>query len=160
MGSGKTKLGKKLAKQLTYSFYDIDAEIESQFQMSISEFFQAYGEDEFRKQETEILNAIVLKDDNAIISVGGGLPCFNNNLQTINKYGVSIYLKRTIKELYNRLRETPGDRPLLKGKKDEELLDFITTTLMDREKFYKQSSYIVERENQNEKDIIKLLNLS
>ena len=89
MGSGKTTLGKKLAKKLGFEFLDTDDFIEDSTNKSIPEIFNELGEDGFRKLEYDVLNALDV--NNCVISVGGGMPCFYNNIDTLNSIGVTCY---------------------------------------------------------------------
>ncbi|RFC53199.1 shikimate kinase [Brumimicrobium aurantiacum] len=159
MGVGKTTLGKKIAKKLEYTFVDIDQKIESKFKISINEFFNKYGETTFRKEETKMLESIISEENNAIISVGGGLPCFNGNMELMNKSGVTCYLKRPPKELYHRLVNGKGNRPLLKELNDEELLLFIENKLNEREMYYNQARFVFLRDRQSVENLVEELNL-
>src|SRR5690606_16204231 len=94
MGAGKTTLGKKIAHRSGLPFLDIDQEIENHFQLSINAIFEKYGEPFFRKEESKMLIQIINKYPKAIISVGGGLPCFNKNMELMNNAGITCYLQR------------------------------------------------------------------
>jgi shikimate kinase len=84
MGSGKTTLGKQLAKKLNLQFVDMDLFIENRYHKSISEIFKEKGEDGFREIERRTLQEIA-GFENVIISTGGGLPCFFDNMDLMNK---------------------------------------------------------------------------
>lgn len=157
MGVGKTKLGRKLAKHLDVEFYDIDEIIEHDMDKSINQIFDELGENEFRRFETETLKTIIDYDENCVVSVGGGLPCFNDNMTLMNESGTTLYLHRPNKELFKRLKQNKANRPLIKDLNDEELLKFIEETVSQREEFYNQALVKVERENQNIKEIASLL---
>src|ERR1700754_430299 len=73
MGSGKTTLGRKLAAKMGYDFIDLDHKLEQKVELSIAEYFTLFGEDSFRKLESEVLKK-TLYPENAIVSTGGGLP--------------------------------------------------------------------------------------
>ncbi|HIF14924.1 MAG TPA: shikimate kinase, partial [Bacteroidetes bacterium] len=90
MGSGKTTIGKQLAKKLNYNFIDLDQYIEKALNTSVSSIFSDKGEPYFRDIETSYLKkALELK--NSVISLGGGTPCFNNNMDIINVHSKSIF---------------------------------------------------------------------
>ncbi len=145
MGSGKSTIGKKLAESLNYSFYDTDKQIELSFQQSISTIFYKYGERKFRIYEREILYSLNCKQ--CIIATGGGLPCHYNNLEFIQKYGISIYLTVNISELYNRLKKEREQRPLINNLSDNQLLEFIKKEVHKREILcYSKAHYIINAE--------------
>ncbi|MFA5574124.1 MAG: shikimate kinase [Brumimicrobium sp.] len=160
MGTGKTTLGKKLAKELDFNFIDLDSKIEGKYGISIDEFFQQHGEDEFRKVESFILKEIILEEDYCVISVGGGTPCFNKNMELMNQYGTTIYLQRPNKELFNRLKNSKKTRPLIKEFRDSdvELKNYIETTIKEREPFYNMAQIILDRNHQEVKIIKQILN--
>lgn len=155
MGCGKTTLGKKLAKKLQFNFIDIDSEIEKKENRTISEIFASDGEDEFRKIETELL--VKCSFENTVVSTGGGLPCFNDNLRFMNERGVSIFLQRPAKELFHRLKNSKTTRPLLHNLQDDEMLEYIERMLVERNKFYQQAMIICDRNAQNPKEIIEAI---
>jgi len=158
MGVGKTSKGRKLAKRLGIRFADMDIVIEEQEGMSVQEIFNAKGEDWFRKKETEVLHQLGGVKEDIVISTGGGVPCFNNNMDFINSTGLSVYLKMNPEALISRLTgNSKPTRPLLLGKTPDELKEFISSKLMERELFYLQSKLIVEAENLKTKDLISLI---
>lgn len=143
MGCGKTTHGKKLAKLLSCQFVDLDKEIETHYQKTIAQLFQVVGEQQFREIETEALKKITQKEENTIVSLGGGTPCFNDNLSILKENGLLIYIEMDAKSLYNRLKNAAKKRPLLKGKTDDELLQYISDLLSVREKYYHQAHVTV-----------------
>lgn len=147
MGSGKTTLGKKLASKLNISFVDLDEAIAEQEKMSISQLFETKGEDYFRKIEHQKLKEILSKNNKIVLSTGGGTPCFYENMQLINHYGISFYLKYTPAFLHSRLINAKAKRPLIQQLTSEELLGFIEQKLVERQPFYEQSNYILEEIN-------------
>ena len=156
MGCGKTTLGKKLAKHLNFNYIDLDRFIENKTVKSINVIFDEKGEQYFRDLEKESLNEIY-KMDNLVITTGGGTPCFYDNMQTILEKGVCIYLKMKAEDLAERLSKEKNNRPLIKNKSAKELKDFIGLTLLERERFYKQASFIVDAKNITAKEIINLI---
>jgi len=159
MASGKTTLGKKLANKLNIPFIDVDAKIEELEGCSISEIFLHKGEKGFRLLETDFLKTYSFTDS-FVLSTGGGMPCFNDNMKLLNTLGTTFYLKRPVKELVNRLVSAKEKRPLVEGKSIEELESFINETLLLRSPFYESSQYILNRENQTVEEIIDCLNSS
>lgn len=153
MASGKSTLGKKLANKLEFDFIDTDDLIEKSEQISINEIFETKGEDYFRLLEKKLIEK--LPNENTVIAVGGGLPCYSDNMKSLNSKGCTVYLKRPAKELFNRLLNAKNKRPLVKNLSEDELLLFIEKKLKGREVFYEQSQIILERNEQTVKDIVK-----
>ncbi len=159
MGAGKSTLGKKLANKIGYQFIDIDQEIEKKFEMSILSFFKLYGESIFREEETRMVNKIIDEDRNAVIATGGGLPVFNNNMALLNRSGITCYLHRPVKELYQRLSKNREKRPLIKDLDDDRLLEFIEAGLTKRETYYNLSQHKLSRDQQTVEQIINILEI-
>ena len=156
MGVGKTTIAKKLAKKLNYDWIDTDQRIADIEGVSITELFASKGENYFREVEKELLFSIRDKS-NLVIATGGGLPCFNDSMTLMNEVGITIYLERSPKELFQRLRNATKDRPLLQQKNDEELLHYIENTLGVRTATYNQAQIIADRFNQTPEKLISLL---
>jgi len=143
MGSGKTTLGRELAGVMQMDFKDLDEEIEKNEGTTISELFQSKGEEYFRSKESFYMRSLE-QTNNVIIATGGGTPCFYDNMQWMNDHGLTVYLNLPPEILFQRLRPQVDHRPLLKGKTDEELLQFIRERLKERSSYYGQSEIIVE----------------
>ena len=142
MGSGKTTIGKLLADKMGYDFVDMDKLIEQKLFKSVSQIFAEQGEDAFRILEQECLHEVA-EFNNTIISTGGGVPCFFDNMEFMNSHGLTIYLKLTPKELANRLENSRANiRPLLAERKGDELIQYISDGLAAREPFYDQAAFI------------------
>ena len=143
MGCGKTTLGHKLASRLNYPFMDLDHILEAQAGMTIAEYFSKFGEDAFRKLESEILKKTNYPE-HAVVSTGGGLPCFFDNMQWMNAHGKTIYIKLSPKTLAARLENEKAERPVLNGQHGEALVTFIADKLTEREKFYNKAAVIAD----------------
>ena len=117
MGSGKTTLGRALAKELGLTFIDLDNYIELRRCKSINRRFEESGEDGFRTIERNLLHE-VCEFENVVISAGGGTPCFFDNIDYMNAQGTTIYLQVSNERLLERLRIAKSRRPLLKDKND------------------------------------------
>lgn len=144
MGSGKTSLGKKLAKRLNLQFFDTDKYIEQMEGMTIETIFKEHGEEVFRMKEKMVIDEL-MNSDNLLLSTGGGLPCYNNLMAQLNELGTTIYLKRPAKELANRIINSKKKRPITDGKSFDELVTFIDEMLKKRNAFYEQANLIVDR---------------
>ena len=137
MSSGKTTLGKKLARLLNYRFIDLDKLIEKDQGMDIPSIFKNYGEAHFREIERKVLLE-VQPQKGMVIASGGGAPCFFDNMKVINEMGVSVYLDVPAAELARRI-ESHGkdDRPILSGAAS--ILDTLQAKISEREPFYSQA---------------------
>ncbi len=143
MGSGKTTVGKALSKETGLMFYDLDWYIENRMRKSISQIFAEKGEAGFRKIEYNMLHEVAEFED-VIISCGGGTPCFFDNMDYLNRQGDVVYLKATPDTLYSHLLLAKVERPLLKDKSSEELIDYITHHLQERAPFYEKARYTLD----------------
>jgi shikimate kinase len=143
MGCGKTTWGRKLAAKLDYEFIDLDHALEAKAGMSIAEYFSSFGEDAFRQLESDVLKQTEYPE-NVVVSTGGGLPCFFDHMSWMNNNGQSLYIKLSPKTLADRLENSKTIRPVLQGKKGDELVEFITSKLAEREGYYLQASYIID----------------
>jgi len=143
MGSGKSTFGPKLSQALGYAFVDMDAYIEEQSGKTIPQIFAEDGESHFRTLETEAIHRLALQPD-CVIATGGGAPCFNGNMGLMNELGLTVYLALSPEKIAQRLVLDPTERPVLEGKKGEDLLAHITAKLQEREPFYKQAQHIVD----------------
>ena len=138
MGSGKTTVGRQLAKKSGRKFLDLDQFIEEQEGKSITEIFESIGEKGFRELETQAIQKLE-SNANLVISTGGGLPCFNDNMSRLNDLGFTIFLDVPIKMIASRLAEATAKRPLLADKSASEILDFISLKMQERRPFYQQA---------------------
>lgn len=143
MGCGKTTLGRKLANRLGYDFMDLDHVLEAQEGITIAEYFARFGEDAFRELESGVLKQTKYPE-NAIVSTGGGLPCFFNNMDWMNAHGKTIYIKLSPKTLATRLENEKEERPLLRQHHGDALVAFIADKLTEREPFYSQAAIIAD----------------
>ncbi|MFD1162411.1 MULTISPECIES: shikimate kinase [Hwangdonia] len=160
MASGKSTFGRILAKKLSYDFIDLDDYIEERENTTISDIFKLKGEIYFRKKETQYLTDILQTKKKLILSLGGGTPCYGNNMETVlnSKDVVSIYLKATIPTLVNRLKNEKAKRPLIAHIETDDLLaEFIGKHLFERAPFYGQADKIISTDNKTEKEIIEAI---
>lgn len=141
MGSGKSTIGKLLAKQLKINFLDLDTYIEKAEGKTIDQLFSDKGELYFRKKEFFYLNEILNSDSQFLLSTGGGTPCYGNNMEAITKAtDNNVYLKVSLNELVNRLSGEKSHRPLIASIKDENLQEFIGKHLFERSYYYNQAA--------------------
>ncbi|QXP79399.1 MULTISPECIES: shikimate kinase [Winogradskyella] len=157
MGSGKSTLGKELARSLSYSFLDLDDYIAEKETASISEIFKSKGEIYFRKKETEYLIEVINSSENIVLALGGGTPCYSNNMPLlINNTNVkSFYLKLSIPLLVDRLFTEKEKRPLISHlTSKEDLTEFIGKHLFERSQYYSQSQYMINTDRKTQLEIL------
>ncbi|QDO94156.1 shikimate kinase [Formosa sediminum] len=160
MGSGKSTLGKTLAKTLEYPFIDLDDYIEAQEEVTIPELFKTHGEVYFRKQEHIYLKALLTEQKNVVLALGGGTPCYANNMELIKQHAnaKSFYFKAGIQELTQRLKHDKNNRPLLsRFNTDDELVEFIGKHLFERTVYYNQADVIISVDQTTETEVIAQL---
>lgn len=163
MGAGKTTLGKALARHLRVAFIDLDWYIEERFHKTVGELFAERGEAGFRELERNMLHEAGEFED-VVISTGGGAPCFFDNIDYMNRTGQTVFLDVRPGVLFRRLRVAKQQRPILQGKKDDELLAFIEEALARRAPFYTQARYRfcadeLEDRDQIEASVVRLREL-
>ena len=140
MGAGKTTIGKALAKELGIMFYDLDWYIESRMRRTVAQIFSDKGEEGFREIERNMLHEVAEFED-VVISCGGGTPCFYDNMDYMNAQGDTIYLQASPDVLAGHLRMGKVVRPLIAGKSDEELRQYIIESLKQREPYYTKAHH-------------------
>ena len=149
MASGKSVVGKKLSKRMGLNFFDTDEQIEQKAGVTISWIFDVEGEEKFRDRESEILSTII-KEDNCIISTGGGIVLREENRALLKK-GTGIYLKTSIQSQLERTMNDK-DRPLLQNiDNKEEVLREIAKL---RNPIYESCSEITIEETNSPNDAV------
>ena len=151
-GSGKSRMAKFISSVTDLTYKDLDDEIERTEGKSIKEIFKNHGETYFRNKETKILKNIIEKDKNLIIATGGGTPCFNHNIDLINKNGLSIFLNTSLDVIVERISRK-NKRPLFKNKDVEET---VKKMFQERIKFYSKSRHHVTKNNRDK--ILSIIN--
>ena len=144
MASGKSAVGKLLAKESSLDFIDLDAYIEGKEKKSIPTIFKENGEIYFRLKEAECLSELLNSKNSFVLSVGGGTPCYGINMELINTLTQSVFLKASINTLCERLKNGKASRPLVAKISDEKLPEFIGKYLFERTPFYAQSQNSVQ----------------
>ena len=147
-----------LAKKLDFDFLDLDAYIQARENMDVPTIFLKKGEIYFRKKETEFLKEIINSVDHTIVALGGGTPCYGNNMELLksSKNSQSFYLKVSIAELSKRLSNEKDTRPLVSHlKSEEEMVEFVGKHLFERQFFYNQSNYVINTEGKSVDQIVE-----
>ena len=157
MGSGKSFYAKGLSEHLDVPFVDLDQFIEEQQAISISEIFEKMGESAFRTLESlalqqvyeDLLSRTTEKQDKngilGIISCGGGTPCFNQNLEWMNKHGLTIWINPAEAIIWERLIKERQTRPLIANLTEDELRDFIHQKLIERKPYYEKAQSVINQ---------------
>lgn len=143
MGAGKTTLGRPLADVMHLSFIDLDNFIEARYHKTVRDIFAEVGEEGFRQIERRSLMEVAEYED-VVIALGGGTPCFFDNMDVVNAAGISVYLKPSEEVLLRRLIIGKRKRPLLADKTDDEILDVIRQQLAWREPYYLKAKLVFE----------------
>ncbi|MFZ6052175.1 shikimate kinase [Halocola ammonii] len=143
MGSGKSTVGKPLARELGVDFFDLDKFIRKTEGKSVEEIFEKEGETVFRGLERKALKRMMAENDNFVLATGGGTPCFYDNMKVMNDTGITVYLKMDVASLAYRLRHANEVRPLLADKNPEDLEAFVKQHLEERIEFYEDAQKIV-----------------
>ncbi len=159
MGSGKSTVGRNIARALNWKFIDLDNFIEDKEGSTITDIFNKDGENEFRVIEKKALDDVI-EYENVVVATGGGAPCYFNNMQLMKDAGLTIYLKLSSLNLFERLVNARKSRPLIATKSDSELLDYIEAKLTERDPFYKQASVIADASATGVEPYLKIIKLA
>ena len=151
MGSGKSTIGKSLAKKLSIDFLDSDQEIENFMNMKISDIFVNHGEDKFREIEENIIKKVFNANDKKVIALGGGSFENKNIRNIVMEKNISIWLKCNINLLVERLKKNKN-RPLLIGKN---IKSEIVSLNKVRKVNYEKADFHYDVSNKQKKIIIK-----
>ena len=149
MASGKSYTGKRLADLLQLPYFDLDAEIESGEKMTISDIFSHIGEAHFRSLERKYLEQIILEHPHAIVSTGGGTPCFSTNAEFMLQNGIVIFFDTNFDILVKRLQQESDFRPLVRGKSISELKEFISQKIEQRLPHYHKCHVVFEQRKED-----------
>lgn len=144
MGAGKTHWGRILSNKLNLPFSDLDELVIEREQRTINEIFEQDGEEYFRTVERDVLHCFSEENESLLLSCGGGAPCFFNNIEYMNKMGITVWINTPVEILLGRLRKGKDKRPLLKDLNDEQLKAYIVKKNADRRIYYEQASVIVD----------------
>lgn len=118
MGSGKTRVGKRLSQELGIPFVDVDKAITKKMKLTVKEIFQRFGEPFYRALETMEIKSLLEDEERKVVSLGAGLPLQEQNQKLIPELGIVVYIKGSEATLLKRLEGT--NNPLLEGENPEE----------------------------------------
>ena len=154
-GSGKTTIGKELSNLLKRPFIDTDELLEEVIGSSVLAYFKAYGEQEFRKLENQLLETLN-PDDGAVIATGGGMPCYGESMDGLLKLGTVIYLSVSIDEISARILKDVAKRPLYRDMSLQAVKQKTKALLEQRESDYLKADRILDANPDAEK-VLKVL---
>ncbi|MDR1338709.1 MAG: shikimate kinase [Prevotellaceae bacterium] len=154
-GSGKSSVGFYLSKLMQRPFIDTDHYISARENKSITQIFSEYGEDCFRGMERQALLEII-ENRPSVISTGGGMPCFYDNMDVMNKAAITVYLETSPEKLFEYLKNDKK-RPLVKDKTYEELMDYINDSLIQRKPYYEKADMRVRAHEKTSMQLAKEL---
>ncbi len=158
MGSGKSSIGLRLAESAHFNFQDLDNFISKLDSRSIRDIFSESGEVYFRKLERQALEQLLLLEEDTVIALGGGTPCYGTNLDFILAQPdvQLIYLKADIGTLAERLQSNSTSRPLLSDLMTENVrTEFIAKHLFERSFYYEQAHHIVRVDSKTKEEVIR-----
>lgn len=156
MGCGKSTIGRKLARALHLEFVDTDHRIEEREGATVIDIFHYEGEERFRTIEREVLEEVITAERASVVSTGGGLPAWGDNMARMNEVGRTIYLKRSAENIASRLSPYGRQkRPRLRGLNDEELVIFMREDMAKRDPYYSQAVQVIACEGKSDEEIIR-----
>lgn len=156
MGAGKTTAAKRIATRLGWDVVDTDAMFEEKYRISIHDFFEKYDEQLFRKLESEVLKTTE-NMEHTVISTGGGLACFYDNMEWMNQHGTTVFMRISPEAAADRILHSKRKRPLTENKTEAELADYIRQHYAERLPFYEQAKITVKSEDFDLEAFIKLI---
>ena len=149
MGTGKSAVGKMLARRLSRPFLDLDRQIEKETGRSVQQLFAQEGEAAFRAREAKIVQAAAALKEH-VIATGGGVMCDEKNVQALKGSGVLVCLAASADAILERTAATLPARPLLAGadpkQKIEELLKL-------RSSYYAQAEFTIDTTNRTLQEV-------
>lgn len=146
MACGKTRKGRKMASELGLPFIDLDSYIEVREGRTIAQIFAQSGEAAFRRIEADCLRGVCGELDAFVMAVGGGTPCFHDNMAYMNGCGHTLFIDAPVEVIVRRLMRNRANRPLVRNLKDDELLPFVRQQLADRRPFYERAAEVIVRD--------------
>ena len=151
-GSGKSTMAKYLSSETSFKYLDLDEEIEFKSKKSVSKIFEIDGEESFRVLEKETLDEIIQKEEKFILATGGGTPSYDDNMEKMNKNGITIFLNTSPEILIERISRK-NKRPLFNSTNVREKVSKIFD---ERIKFYKRSKHTII--NNNREKALSIIN--
>jgi shikimate kinase len=157
-GSGKSSLGKRLARRLGVRFVDTDKQVELTEGASIADIFHYEGEEYFRIAERRSVESLANEAIDMVIATGGGLPTWRDNMDWLVRSGMTVYLRRSPEQILSRLTDYGREkRPMFRGKSDEELLQFMREQMALREPYYTKAHIEVDCTVMSDDEVVEYI---
>jgi len=153
MACGKSAAARAIATLSGLKYIDLDDFIVQKEGMRIPDIFKQKGEIYFRKKESFYLNELLSQKPGIIVAVGGGTPCYGQNMALINQKATSIFINTPLKILVNRLLSEKSTRPLVADLNDADLPEFVAKHLFERMPFYEKARYTIAAADKTPKEI-------
>jgi shikimate kinase len=151
MGAGKSTIGKLLAKQIGYRFYDTDHLVMKGFGKPVSRIFAENGEEAFRRAEILVLNELVRRE-RSVISTGGGTLVRDEAFNIARRSGTLVYLRAPVSSLYERVIFSPKDRPVVDVPDTESIF---LQRFEERRHYYEQADITVDTIDRRPADVVQ-----
>lgn len=157
MGCGKSSVGKKLSQKLNVKFVDLDSVIEKKYSKSISQIFNDLGEIKFRSIENSQLSSVLNNYENCVLSLGGGTPCYHDNMSLILSHTKNVFFIDINSEILSeRLFKKKEKRPLISSIKTiDEMKQFINKHYFERRPFYSMATHSIKSDINDSKNVVK-----
>lgn len=146
MYCGKSTYGRRLAEEQGMDFLDLDRAFEARYHYTVPMFFDRFGEEAFRKLETQLLYSTA-DLDNIVIATGGGTPCHSGNMDFILAHGTAVYLQMPVDALVERALRSRNPRPLMHGLPEPTMRTTIERQLKEREPVYLRAPIVIDGTN-------------
>ncbi len=154
MGCGKSTIGRKLARRLGVQFVDTDARVEALEGASVYDIFLYEGESYFRERERVVLEQLI-SEGAVVVSTGGGLPAWQDNMARMNAVGTTIFLRRSAENIASRLSPYGRQkRPRLRGLNDDELVAFMQQDMTARAPYYEAAKLLIDCDTLTDEEIL------
>lgn len=161
MACGKSTIGRKLKRiREGATLIDTDSVIEERAGLSVGEIFSRYGEEHFRALESELLTELIEGDTSHdyIVSTGGGLPMWGDNMERMSGAGATIYISRTAENIASRLSANGRERrPKLRGLSDSELVEYMAHNISLRDAVYRKAQLTIEAVPLSDSEILRMI---
>ena len=160
MGSGKSTVAGILASKMNVPALDLDDYISEREGLSIPEIFASRGEIYFRKMENVYLDELLESERSFVLALGGGTPCYANNMEMLLEKSHTVYLRASVSTLFERLIRERKSRPMISDLNEEQLAEFIAKHLFERREFYERAERVIAIEDKSPEAIAEEIRYS